>query len=155
MLLSQSCKNKTVLLIDDDEDDCYLFSKAVSEINPDLEVECIHSSDNLLLALETCQPSIIFIDLHLPKQNGLSCLRFIRSLPAYKNVPVIFWSGSCDARNKTSAYSEGAQYYFEKPHCINTLNEELTSIFNRYWIAAKPVYGGATGKIVHRYLASC
>jgi CheY-like chemotaxis protein len=127
-MLTPSCLYKTILLIDDDEDDCYLFYRAVTEITNDVKVNCTRSSDNLLKVSESTKPSIIFIDLHLPKHSGLECLRLIRSQPVLYNIPVIFWSGSCDSRNMTTAYSEGAQYFFEKPCSLDDLMQELKNI---------------------------
>jgi CheY-like chemotaxis protein len=135
-------------LIDDDEDDCYLFHRAVSEISNDLVVNCAYSSDNLLKVLESAQPSIIFIDLHLPKQNGLACLRQIRSIPSLEHIPVIFWSGSCDAKIVTSAYHEGAQYYFEKPCCIKELEEELKNILYTHQGVNNTVYSASDEKLL-------
>ncbi|MCU7548196.1 response regulator [Chitinophagaceae bacterium LB-8] len=117
---------KSILLIDDDEDDCYLFQRAVSKISSDIEFFCINSAEALWSFLENTKPSIIFIDLHLPKQNGLECLRLIRTIPSFRDIPVIFWSGSSNARNIALAYSYGAQYYFEKPCYINDLVDEIS-----------------------------
>ncbi len=125
---SISCPYKTILLIDDDMDDCYLFHRAVSEISNDLVVHCAYSGDNLPAILERTKPCIIFIDLHLPKRDGLECLRQIRRVPSLQDIPVILWSGTCNAKNMSTAYNEGAQYCFEKPYCVNDLIDELKSI---------------------------
>lgn len=116
---------KTILLIDDDEDDCFLFSRASMDANPDFEVKCTHDIDDLVKILEKTKPAIIFVDLHLPKHNGFECLSFIRSHPDFKEIPVVFWSGSSDGDNYKEAYNKGAQYYFEKPNSIRDLIAEL------------------------------
>lgn len=121
--------HRTVLLIEDDEDDCYLFRRALFDLDPHIDIKSTYSADHLVNILERTQPALIFIDLHLPKQNGLECIKIIRSLAAFENVPVVFWSGSCDMNNVMSAYKAGAQYYFEKPNCISDLIAELKKIF--------------------------
>jgi CheY-like chemotaxis protein len=144
-MISPLNNHRTILLIDDDEDDCFLFSRALSELNPNLDVKNTYSTDNLILVLERTRPSIIFIDLHLPKQNGFECLRLIRSHSAFTDIPVIFWSGSCNSNNLTSAYNEGAQYYFEKPNCLSDLVAELKKILSSYQVLENPLYGAPCG----------
>lgn len=143
---------KTILLIDDDEDDCNIFQEAIADIADDLVVNSVNSSDNLLIVLENTRPSIIFIDFYLPKHNGLDCLKQIRSTADFENIPVIMWSGSCDSGNKTLAYKQGVQYYLEKPYCYSVFIDELKSILYCNPIIDKPVYGAANSE--PQYLGS-
>ncbi|MCU7552323.1 response regulator [Chitinophagaceae bacterium LB-8] len=131
-MISPISSSKSILLIDDDEDDCFLFSRAIMDVSPDFEVKCTYSTEDLLTLLERTKPAIIFIDLHLLKHNGFECLRLIRSYPDFKDIPVVFWSGSCDVNDRISAYREGAQYYFEKPYLIRDLVAELKKILSNF-----------------------
>ena len=153
-MLSQLSNYRTILLIDDDEDDCFLFRKALSDIDPNLVVKSTLSADDLLIVLERTKPSIIFIDLHLPKQNGFECLKLIRSHAEFKNIPVVFWSGSIDKRNITSAYDEGALYYFQKPYRMNDLVDELRKVLSNHHTSEHPVCGSVSGRMLDSCIAS-
>lgn len=154
-MLSPLSNYRTILLIDDDEDDCFLFRKALSDIDPNLVFKSTFSADDLLVVLERTNPSIIFIDLHLPKQNGFECLRLIRSYADYKNIPVVFWSGSIDRKNITSAYNEGALYYFQKPYCMNDLVDELKKVLFNYDTSEHHMCGSVSGRMLDSSIASC
>jgi CheY-like chemotaxis protein len=136
-MIMNTLSNKSILLIDDDEDDCYLFEEAVSDIANDLKVKYTHGTDHLLQILESTKPSLIFIDLHLPRLNGIECLRLIRSYPGFENIPVICWSGFSNEKDITAAYLEGANHYFEKPYTLNDLVAELCKILHTNKILSK------------------
>jgi DNA-binding NtrC family response regulator len=121
----------TILLIDDDEDDCYLFESAINDISKSLKVKFTHNTDHLSLVLDNTRPSIIFVDLHLPKRSGIECLKLIRSYQGLEDTPVIFWSGTSNAKEVAAAFSEGASYYFEKPYSLNELVTELDKILHK------------------------
>lgn len=149
------CNDRTILLIDDDEDDCFLFRSALSKIDPSIDFKCTFSADDLLNVLERSNPSIIFIDLHLPKQNGFECLRLIRSHADFKNIPVVFWSGSVDQRNVTSAYDQGAWYYFQKPYCMNDLVDELKKVLSNHQTSEHLTCRSLHGRKLDNCIATC
>ena len=121
---------KTVLLIDDDEDDCFLFEMALSSIDKNVKVKYTNSADHLAQLLETSRPSIIVIDFYLPKISGIQCLQQIRSFPGCANIPVVLWSGCANEKDISSAYLEGAQYYFSKPYEFDELVREMDKIIH-------------------------
>jgi DNA-binding NtrC family response regulator len=106
---------KSILLIDDDEDDCLFFKQAMTHLSSDITLICKQSADSLFETIAINKPSLIFIDMHLPKNNGIDCLRKIKTHPQFKNIPVVIWSTSSINSYVIAAYKEGAQYYFQKP----------------------------------------
>jgi DNA-binding NarL/FixJ family response regulator len=123
MLVERQLTN--ILLIDDDEDDCYIFKLAMSEISPHAIVHCCQNSDQLMEKIESINPSLIFIDFYLPRKSGISCLQQIKSHAAYKDIPVIMWSSGCYTSNVAACYHSGAQLYMEKPSSKRSLVEQL------------------------------
>jgi DNA-binding NtrC family response regulator len=106
---------KSILLIDDDEDDCLFFNQAISHLSSDISLICSKCADNLLEIIEVNKPFLIFIDMHMPKKNGIDCLNQIKSHSKYKNLPVVIWSTSNFTSNIVAAYEAGAQLYYQKP----------------------------------------
>lgn len=144
----------SILLIDDDEDDQFLFTKAVEELAPDLTVQCLTDAGHINDVLQSATPSLIFIDYHLPKMTGIECLKLIRSQKRFENIPVIFWSGSCAPQNKSQAYAAGAQYYFEKPFYIQALVNELKKFFNECKADGPPAIYQLSKEKKEKYLAA-
>lgn len=142
----------TILLIDDDEDDCFLFESAINDISENLKVKFTHNTDHLSLILENTRPSIIFVDLHLPKLSGIECLRQIRSYSGFEDIPVIFWSGFSNANDIAAIYKEGAQNYFEKPYTLNELVAKLNKTLHTNGILSYHEYLPSLSKNSTNYL---
>jgi CheY-like chemotaxis protein len=126
---------KTILLIDDDEDDCLFLSHALAAVSNNITLSCLHDVNNLfetlLETIDVNKPSLIFIDFYMPKRNGLDLLRLIKKHPDYKHIPVVMWSTSCIRSNVAAAYREGAQAFVQKPSSFNQFVQELRAILKQ------------------------
>ena len=60
-------------------------------------------------------PSVILLDLKLPKLSGLEVLRAIRAHPIFGTVPVVVLTSSAEDEDINEAYSLGANSYIVKP----------------------------------------
>jgi CheY-like chemotaxis protein len=58
----------------------------------------------------------VFLDLRLPRLDGFSVLREIKSAPALRHVPVVILTSSSSDRDVEQAYAEHANSYLVKPH---------------------------------------
>jgi DNA-binding NtrC family response regulator len=126
--------NRTILLIDDDEDDCLFLSQALAAITNSITLHCTQSADHLLESIDCNKPCLIFIDFYLPKKGGLDLLRRIKNHPGYKDIPIVMWSTSYMHSNVTAAMYEGAFTFLEKPCCYTDLVVELKSILLQNYI---------------------
>ena len=121
------------LLIDDDKDDCEIFSLTVAAIHEGVRMDAITEASEALAMLEGegVAPDIIFLDLNMPKMNGLDCLRQIRQMEGLGRVPVIIYSTSTNPRDMEQARRDGATDYLIKPVSIASLRQELSRIFEK------------------------
>lgn len=60
-------------------------------------------------------PTVILLDLKLPKISGLEVLRVIRAHPNFGTVPVVILTSSAEDHDIQEAYSLGANSYIVKP----------------------------------------
>jgi CheY-like chemotaxis protein len=60
-------------------------------------------------------PDLIFLDLNLPKADGLELLRLIRTWPHLAKVPVAVLTSSSAPEDKERAYQLGANLFITKP----------------------------------------
>jgi CheY-like chemotaxis protein len=108
----------TVLLIDDDEDDRFLFSEILKEIYPGANCQLATTGTDAILALKNSflpAPHIIFLDLNMPKMNGKQALIEIKKVPSMANVPVIIYSTSRLIKDTEELLALGAYYFLSKP----------------------------------------
>lgn len=112
----------TILNIDDDIEDQEIFTEAISIIDP--LITCIKANDGLegheLLFKNEKYLSIdyIFLDINMPKMNGLELLSLIKKNDRLKNTPVYVLSTSCSQREKAEINLLGSvllekQFQFE------------------------------------------
>ena len=86
-------------IIDDDLDDQEIFLLVIRQISDN--VECIFANDGMqaLNKLQTdtsFTPGLIFIDINMPRANGIQCLAEIKKIKRLQHVPVYMYSTSAE-----------------------------------------------------------
>lgn len=107
-----------LLLADDDEDDCLFFKEALDEIAVSSTLSAVHDGVQLMDYLKSNilnLPEVLFLDLNMPRKNGLECLNEIKNDEILKNLPIIIFSTSLDSEIVNNLYQKGASYYIRKP----------------------------------------
>jgi len=79
-------------------------------------------------------PKVIFLDLKLPKLNGLEVLKEIKEDPNTKKIPVVIITSSREDPDIHTAYELGANSYVVKPVDFSDFMETMTDL-GSYWIA--------------------
>lgn len=120
-----------IVYVDDDEDDFFLFKKAVNEISDLYSILHVARSENLLELIKVIKPSFIFLDIDMPLINGVDCLKTIRSAQKYDSIPVIIYS-TCKDYQEIS-YNNKANYYLVKPDSFAKILTNLNSILTYNW----------------------
>jgi CheY-like chemotaxis protein len=119
---------KNIVLADDDEDDCLMFKDVLSELELKADVALFDNGHDLLHFLfEVCEdcPDIIFLDLNMPRRNGIDCLSEIRSIPKYQEVPIIVLSTSAHGPTVQKAFENGATLFVQKPDTFHRMRNIL------------------------------
>jgi CheY-like chemotaxis protein len=117
-----------IFYADDDQDEIGFFCEALKTI--DCSIECITASngEEALKLLQQLPPDIIFLDLHMPKMNGMECLIKLKMIPALKDVPVIIYSNA-DGEDRIAYLRQlGAAQFLSKNHNIADLSQQLRMI---------------------------
>ena len=108
----------SILLADDDMDDCIFFKEAVEELFLSTQLSTMHDGEQLMQYLnnETNKlPDVLFLDLNMPRKNGFECLSEIKGNKKLKQLPVIIFSTSFEQEVVNLLYKNGAQYFIRKP----------------------------------------
>lgn len=108
--------------VDDDEDDAEFFLEAVEQISGKIKVSGFYDARQALKKLESgLLPDAIFLDLNMPIMDGFQFLKEIKSINAFKNIPVIILSTSSHRDIVEATISAGASGFITKPSDYNQL----------------------------------
>jgi len=122
---------KTIIIIDDDAEDCFLIGSLIEQEYPDYRVVSI--TNHLQAVEELTQqahlPSFLLVDLNMPQKNGLEILSDLQTLPRYRQVPIAVMTGALNPQLTTQFATLNVVDYVEKTgnyaNMLSTLNRVL------------------------------
>lgn len=133
----------TILMVEDDPNDIMLTQRAfmqASLVNPLRIVRDGEEAINYLGGRDPYSdrsryplPSLVLLDLKLPKKSGLEVLEFLRAQPALEQTPVIVLTSSQESSDIQRAYALGANSYLLKPVGFDGLLDMVKAI-GMYWV---------------------
>ena len=124
-------KSISCLLVDDDKDDQEIFRFALKKVNP--AVSCLLANDGVF-ALEQLQedtaklPEFIFIDINMPRLNGIQVLGELKKIDGLKQIPVYMYSTSGQPDIVQKCKKMGAADFIVKSANLSDLEEALRGI---------------------------
>lgn len=77
-------------------------------------------------------PSMMLLDLKMPRLSGFDVLDYIRRQPGLRQLPIVIFSSSDDPKDIRRAYEAGANSYLCKPHSTEDLSALLRAL-EEYW----------------------
>jgi len=130
--------SKTILLVEDNPDDVELTLRALKKNNIKNEimvaVDGVEALDFLFGTGKysgrdlKSMPTIILLDLKLPKVDGLEVLRRIRANDLTKLLPVVILTSSKEENDIVTGYSLGVNSYVRKPVDFNQFAEAVSRL---------------------------
>jgi two-component system response regulator len=120
---------ETVLYVDDDPDDQEFFVTSLTESRPNSKCYLAKDSESALEMIETI-PTLhyIFIDLHLPKVNGIELLKKLKGINSYSNIPSYILSTSLFEPYAAVIKEIGGNGFMKKPSSLNDFKSMLDSV---------------------------
>ncbi len=118
-------EEKVILLVEDDPNDVELSLRALKKYNIHNEIVVardgvealdylfargVHTSRDLAVL-----PTVVVLDLKLPKVDGFEVLQQIRTNERTKLLPVVILTSSNDDKDRLEAYISGCNSYVQKP----------------------------------------
>jgi CheY-like chemotaxis protein len=135
--------NKTLLLVEDSEDDAVIFTRALKTSGVSASLKIVadgrEAVDYLLRAMKGSNPDdplpdLVLLDLKLPQVLALDVLKWIRSQPALQTLIIIVLTSSRHESDLDQAYRLGANSYLVKPSTLDELVKMVRSLGD-YWFA--------------------
>ncbi|MDN4502974.1 response regulator [Alteromonadaceae bacterium BrNp21-10] len=133
----------TILMADDDEDDCLLTKEALDESRVLNDLHYVGDGVELLSYLKRegkykdeskyPRPGLILLDLNMPRKDGREALQEIKATPGLKSIPVVILTTSQQEEDMLKGYDLGAASYITKPVNFEGL-VNLMKALGKYWI---------------------
>jgi two-component system response regulator len=115
-------KSQTILLVEDSDDDADLTLMAFKDANIHSPVVRLRDGVEALDYLfgrgayeGVSVPTVVLLDLKLPRIDGIEVLRQVRASERTKHLPVVILSSSQEDRDRLAAYAGHANSYVRKP----------------------------------------
>jgi CheY-like chemotaxis protein len=137
--MADSEETKTILLVDQNDEDVDLFQRAVDR-SCEARVRRVRSGQEALdfLGSEEALPQLIIVELDLPSSDAFALLRFVNSSPRLKPIPVIVLTGIYSEEHIQSARQMGAESVFLKPDEIDEMEKLVYALCEVYIHYALP-----------------
>lgn len=78
-------------------------------------------------------PSLVLLDLKLPRRSGLEVLKWLREQPELRRIPVLVFTSSKEPADVNRCYELGANAYLVKPVDMNALVDVLQKL-RAFWL---------------------
>jgi CheY-like chemotaxis protein len=78
-------------------------------------------------------PEVLFLDLNMPRKNGLEVLHEIKANPKFDAIAIAIYSTSSSEEHIEETFVSGANIYIKKPSDFNTLKKVLSDVVTINW----------------------
>jgi CheY-like chemotaxis protein len=125
-----------IILADDDEDDRLFFTDAFTELKINTKVQTYNDGVELMNYLnqeESILPQVLFLDLNMPRKNGIECLHEIKANKRFDDIAIAIYSTSSSEEHIEETFVNGANIYIKKPNDFATLKKVLSDVVTLNW----------------------
>jgi len=134
-----SLKKINILLVEDNPEEQFLIRKILEEYNFTINLVCIHDGEEFLdivkrriNIIQLPPPDLIFLDLNMPKLDGIATLRSIKQSKELRHIPVIVLTGSVRWHDVINSYNNYASGYIRKSFEYEILKKHIHLAIS-YW----------------------
>jgi len=136
--------NKSILLVEDNSQDEKLILRALHKANLANQVDVVRDGQQALDYMfregefsgrpGTDPPTVVLLDIGLPRVSGLDVLKRLRSDPRTRLQPVVMLTSSDEERDRLASYEDGANSFVRKPLDFSEFAETVARL-GIYWLA--------------------
>lgn len=128
-----------LLLVEDNEDDALLIQETLYDSKLAKTILVVKDGEEAILFLrregkfrDAPVPGLVLLDIKIPKKDGFTVLKEIKSKAALKHIPVIILTASDKESDIARSYAKGACSYITKPASYDKFCD-LMGHFVFYW----------------------
>jgi CheY-like chemotaxis protein len=143
---------RPILLAEDNENDIELTVAALAENNLANRLVTVRNGAEALDYLyrrgaypDAERPTVVLLDIKMPKMNGIEALRVIKSDPDLEKIPVVMLTSSRQSPDVLECYRLGVNAYVVKPVDFKEFFDAI-KLVGRFWgVVNETPCGGSTG----------
>ena len=135
-------KSVTILVAEDDEDDCLLMQEALEENRLANDLHFVGDGVELLDYLKrrgdysnpasAPRPSLILLDLNMPRKDGREALKEIKADPDLRQIPIVVLTTSKAEEDILRTYDLGVSSFIAKPVVFDSM-VQIMKMIGTYW----------------------
>ena len=132
----------TILMADDDADDCLFAKEALEEARLGNDLHFVVDGEELMDYLHrrgrfadlngSPRPGLILLDLNMPRKDGREALIEIKTDPALRQIPVVVLTTSKAEEDIYRTYDLGVNSFITKPVSFASMVEVMKTL-RKYW----------------------
>jgi CheY-like chemotaxis protein len=140
--MTAAAKANTILIAEDDSDDRLLAEDALKECELATDLRFVEDGVELMNYLQrkdkynqgvsAPKPSLIILDLNMPRKDGREALKEIKADPRLRKIPVVVLTTSTADTDIAKIYELGANSFISKPVAFDSLVGIMKTI-EQYW----------------------
>lgn len=108
-----------IIYADDDPDDHLILSEAIKSTSLQCELKSVYNGEELIQYLEEnaviTQPTFVVVDINMPKVDGFSAIKHIKTKLKMDSLPIYTLSTSSSDLDKQKASALGVSGFYTKP----------------------------------------
>lgn len=141
--MKQKGSTVTLLMAEDDPDDRVMVEEAWQESLLSDDLHFVEDGEELMhylkhqgkyaYGVDAPRPSLILMDLNMPKKDGREALKEIKSDPDLRHIPVVVLTTSRAEEDIVRSYEMGANSFITKPVTFDALVDVLKTL-RKYWL---------------------
>lgn len=134
---------RCILMADDESNDVYLLKRAFRDANITNPLLAVHDGQEVVDYLTGAGkfasraqfplPSLLILDLKMPRKSGMDVLEWIRSSDGFRCLPTIVFSSSAHPSDVEKAYALGANAFVTKPTGIEH-RADFARMIKTFWL---------------------
>jgi two-component system response regulator len=132
----------TILMAEDDSDDRFLMEQVLLDLEISADLYFFEDGEELMHYLRGSEkyadakgfapPSLILLDLNMPRKDGREALVEIKADSDLQRIPVVVWTTSENVEDKMYCLKAGADIYMTKPSRYSELVDSISKLFMDY-----------------------
>lgn len=127
--------NKSVILyVDDDTDDQVFLKTSLDDVGGKAKLVCASGGEEAMSYLNSITadalPSLIVLDLNMPRWDGQKTLHYLKSDPRLAGIPVVVLSTHESEKERELCRQLGAVSYYRKPYRFDEYSGIVAGLFS-------------------------
>lgn len=133
-------EHRLILIVEDNPDHAELLEATIQDCSSEIAIDIQKNGEDALHYLRTSAtlPSVVLMDLKMPRMNGIETLIAIKQDSALKHIPVVMLSTSTNESEMRICLKSGAEMYLSKPLQASVFEELILPLLDRRLKSALP-----------------